>query len=189
MLTSPLGQAGDLGQIAALTLFVAFGAAAAAKAAGFGAFRDSLAGWGLSTRRARTPLAASVIALEAAGAIMLALGAVTTGAVVLGTLLVVFTGAALVARRRNPSLSCACFSTAQPEPVGAWHFMRNAVMTTLAVVAAVTFSRWSLDLAHAVAGGALAIALLLLERAVPVLTRPAPIEAGAPAASEPGSIL
>jgi len=129
-------------------LCVVLGAAAAGKLRrpDFAAFTDALRGFGVPAALARPPLAALIVALEAAGAALLLAVPAVGYAVALG-LVAAFTLALRGVVRSGRPVACRCFG-ASTAPVGVVHLVRNAVI--LAVI--------GLGIAAALAGGA-AVAL------------------------------
>jgi hypothetical protein len=133
-------------------LVVVLGAAAAGKLRrpDFEAFTGALRGFGVPAALARPPLAALIVALEAAGAALLLAVPVIGYALALG-LVAAFTLALRGVVRSGRQVACRCFG-ASTAPAGIAHLVRNAVI--LAVIGL----GLGLGLAAALADGA-AIAL------------------------------
>ncbi len=130
--------------LAQSVLAAVFAWSAVGKAAGrarFADFRDELAGMGLLPRAAVTPVAAAVVAAEAAVPPLLVWpGARGAGLLVALALLTAFAGAIAVVLARGTVASCRCFG-GSPAPFGRRHLVRNGVLAAVAVGGLVAVGR------------------------------------------------
>ncbi|MEU0569601.1 MauE/DoxX family redox-associated membrane protein [Nonomuraea sp. NPDC005983] len=129
-----------------------FAVTAVSKLRDFDGFAQSLPALVPVPRRARRPLAALVVALEALVPILVAVPAATPyGLALAGGLLVAFTAAIAVALGRGQHAPCRCFGVSAA-PLGARHLVRNSLL-----IAAASLGALLPDGSPALAGTALAL--------------------------------
>ncbi|MFD5143037.1 MauE/DoxX family redox-associated membrane protein [Streptomyces sp. NPDC058401] len=109
-----------------------------AKPAAFGEFADSLRDMRLVPARRVRPVAAAVVAAEAATVLLVSVPAAGGAAfTIAAALLAVFTGAIALTVRRGAATPCRCFG-ASKAPLGVRHIVRNLALAACAVFGAVT---------------------------------------------------
>ena len=126
---------GDVGEIAAAVLAVAFAWAAVSKVASPRSWRRALSGYGLPAGVERVT-AVGVPVAEASVPLLVLLGFPQVAGVAATALLIAFSGAILVARaRRGDRLPCGCFAGARVRDYRAM-LARNALLAGVALVTA-----------------------------------------------------
>jgi len=101
-------------------------------------FRRSIDDWKVVPRRWSAPIAAGVVAGEAAVVLLLALPRTAPiGFVAAVLLLTAFTAGISVVLRRRRTVTCQCFGVSTT-PVGAAHMVRNLLLLALCVTGALT---------------------------------------------------
>ncbi|MFL5736779.1 MAG: MauE/DoxX family redox-associated membrane protein [Actinomycetota bacterium] len=130
-------QGGDGTEVAAAALAIAFAWAAVSKVVSPRSWRRALSGYGLPAPLERVA-AITVPLAEGSVPLLVLAGSPRTAAITAAALLLVFSGAILVARarRRADLLPCGCFGGARVRDYRAM-LARNAVLAGVAVVAAV----------------------------------------------------
>ncbi|MEH1125392.1 MauE/DoxX family redox-associated membrane protein [Micromonospora sp. CPCC 206061] len=109
----------------------------------FRAFEESLRGMALLPGRLVRPVAAVVVAAEAAVPVLLPLPGspfTTAGFLLGGALLAAFTAAVALVLRRGTAAECRCFGGTAPAPLRRHHIVRNAAL--IAVAAAGAYAAW-----------------------------------------------
>jgi len=126
---------GDVGEIAAAVLAVAFAWAAVSKVASPRSWRRALSGYGLPAGVERVT-AVGVPVAEASVPLLVLLGFPQVAGVAATVLLIAFSGAILVARaRRGDRLTCGCFGGARVRDYRAM-LARNALLACVGLVTA-----------------------------------------------------
>jgi hypothetical protein len=167
-------------------LVVVFLVACLSKASGrrrFTEFAGSLADLNWLPAGARRPLAASVLAVEAAVVALLAVpSTVAAGFALGGAALAAFTGVVAWTRYRGGRLTCRCFGNgpAGGEPAGATHLVRNGLLLAVAAAGLLTTpgpgsGLRPMALTAAVAGAVVGLVLVRLTDLVYLFGRPAPV--------------
>lgn len=159
----------------AVTTALLFAIAAGNKASHRDAFAQTLGAYGVLSGALRQTLTVVVPLAEALAAGLTVFVDVRVGVAAIGSLLILFTGGAIRARRRGEDPQCGCFTPGASARLGRWTFARNAVLLAACAWALLIGGdglAWSAPLI--ITGTALAASVLVIEQAVALRQRALP---------------